>query len=264
MLTECNFAADHGVDAPMEPGYGVFKGAFGGWTAAHALLAAQGVAPSPLEPVALSIDYLGAILPGSVLASPTIVQETRSMRFIAVRTMQEAALRASSTVVMAARRDTARVDAATIPACAPAESVARFALEGGPNTWLQRFDMRCVLGKPLRPNPNMRTLTWTRLLDTSPNDHAAITAIADASIPRIFFHFDHITPIATVTLSIHYHANSAELATAMQDFVLVDSAAHAARHGFFDQQVRIWSRTGVLLATSTQMARYDVAVSRDV
>ena len=53
----------------------------------------------------------------------------------------------------------------------------------------------------------------------------------------------------------------ATLQDALADFVLVEAAGQIARHGFFDQQVRIWSGAGSLLATSTQLARYDVAPS---
>lgn len=258
MLDKLNVTANGQLQAPMEPGYAAFKGAFGGWTAAHALLAAQSQVSVELQPAALSIDFLGAVGPGQVTSTPTLGQATRSAHFVSVQTAQLATPRANTSVLLALRRPTERIDAVTMPACPPAADLPRWTIDTGPNTWVQRFEMRCAHGRLLTPNVGLRSLTWTRLDDTSPSHHATVAAMADASFPRIYFHFAQVTPIATVTMSVHFHADEAELADALSDFVLVEASGHAARHGFFDQHVRIWSGAGALLATSTQLARYDL------
>lgn len=258
MLRDFSVTANGELTAPMEPGYAAFKGAFGGWTAAHALLAARSQAPDTFAPAALSIDFLGPIEPDVVTSTPQRLRATRSAQFIIVNTAQQATLRARTSVVLALRRATERIDAVTMPRCANAAETQRTIIDAGPNTWVHRFEMRSAQGTMLQPNPGLRSLTWTRLLDTSPDHHATIAALADASFPRIFFHFDRATPIATVTMSVHFHAEPAELQDALADFVLIEAAGQIARHGFFDQQVRIWSAAGSLLATSTQLARYDV------
>jgi len=45
------------LSAPMEPGFAAFKGAFGGWTAAHALLAAKRECSVGMQPISQSIDF---------------------------------------------------------------------------------------------------------------------------------------------------------------------------------------------------------------
>jgi acyl-CoA thioesterase len=257
MLAGLRDVAPGVVEAPMEPGWAAFRGAFGGWTAAHALLAARRLAPG-LPPASLSIDYLTGIGPGMVRSSASLAHQTRSTRFVQVTTSQEDTPRALASVVLAARRPTARVEAVPPPDCAPPEALPRLQLGDSPVTWAERFDLRIAEGRLLQPNRRMRSRTWTRLEDSSPDPYATVAVLADASLPRIFFHFDRIVPIATVTMSVHFHATGDELAGALAGAVLLDASAQAAWDGFYDQQVRAWSREGALLATSTQLVRYDL------
>jgi acyl-CoA thioesterase len=41
--------------------------------------------------------------------------------------------------------------------------------------------------------------------------------------------------------------------------VLVESWCTSGRHGYYDQQTRIWGRSGTLLATSSQIVWFNVA-----
>ncbi|MCU0760813.1 MAG: thioesterase family protein [Steroidobacteraceae bacterium] len=257
MLETLRETAPGVVEAPMEPGWAAFRGAFGGWTAAHALLAARRLVPG-LPPASLSIDFLAGIGPGNVRSAARLVHETRSTRFVQVATSQDDAPRALTSVVLAARRPAARVDAVAMPDCPPPEKLARLQVPDAPVTWADRFDLRIAAGRLLQPNPAMRSLFWTHLQDPSPAPEATIAVLADANLPRIFFHFERIVPIATVTMSVHFHAVGDELAGALVEPVLLEAQAQVARDGLFDQQVRAWSRHGTLLATSTQLVRYDL------
>jgi acyl-CoA thioesterase len=258
MLNQIHIAPDGQLHAPMEPEYCAFKGAFGGWTAAHALVAAQSYAPQNLRPISLSIDFLGAIGPGAVVSAPTVVHTTRNVQFVSVQTTQQDLPKAKTSVILAQHQHTVQVDAVNMPDCVAAADLPALTFDSGPNTWVSRFEMRAAQGKMLQPNPQMRSLIWTRLKDTSPNYYASLVALADASFPRIYFHFTQVTPIATVTMSVHFHAQDTGLSDALHTFVLVEATANVAKHGFFDQHVRIWSTTGTLLATSTQLVRYNV------
>jgi acyl-CoA thioesterase len=261
MLDQLEVSSTSQLQAPMEPGYAAFKGAFGGWTAAHALLAAQTLGPQTLQPAALSTDFLSAVTNGLVTSAPEHLRRSSRAAFVRVSTSQGAELRASTAVLLAARPSTERIDASLMPGCTPPEDLPRLALPPSPNTWIQRFDMRVAQGRLLERNPDMRSLTWTRLEDTAPSGHVAMAALADASLPRIYFHLSAIAPIATATMSVHFLADASELAEALEDFVLVDAGGHVARHGCFDQHVRIWSRSGLLLATLTQLARYELGTA---
>ena len=146
-----------------------------------------------------------------------------------------------------------------MPRCAPPESLQTIAIDGGPVTWIKQYDMRPALGNLRQRSPQMRSLTWVRLSNDRNLSFVTLTALSDASFPRIFYHYDAPSPIATVTMSVHFHAAAADLAAIGGDFVLIEASNQLARDGFFDQHVRVWSRGGDLLATSTQLVWFDVS-----
>jgi acyl-CoA thioesterase len=259
MLNELNWADDGSLSAPMEPAFAAFRGAFGGWTAAHAVLAGTRQSQAGMEPISLSIDFFQGVEPGMVTSTATALHQTRSTSFMSVNTSQSDRLCAHCSVVMSKRRPTARVDGVQMPPCTAPEDTPALRIDAGPNTWVASLDMRCAQGKLLQTNPMMRSLTWTRMQAAPANPHATLAALADASIPRIFYHFSEASPIATVTMSVHFHCGAGEMAQHLEDFVLIEASGQVATEGFFDQQVRIWSRSGRLLGTSTQLVRYDIA-----
>jgi acyl-CoA thioesterase len=195
---------------------------------------------------------------GVASARPRVQSASRSTQFIQVETWHADALCAVSSVVLARRRDTDRAESVAMPEAAPPESLTALPSMQTPVTWIDRYDMRPVNGMLRKKSPAMRSLMWSRLKTGEVLDYPRLAAIADANFPRIFYHYDAPSPIATVTMSVHFHAHQEDLAAVGSDFVLLEASNQIARDGFFDQHVRIWSRAGVLLATSTQLVWFDV------
>jgi acyl-CoA thioesterase len=258
MLNELDWAVDGSLHAPMAREFAAFSGAFGGWTAAHAILAAQRQSQPGMEPLSMSMEFFQGMKEGIVTSQAATLHQTRNTNFMAVKTTQSDTLCAHSSVVLSKRRNTARAEGINIPTCSAPEATQLLEIDPGPNTWLRSFEMRCAEGRLLRVNPMMRSLTWTKLRSANPNPYATLAALADASIPRIFYHFSEVSPIATITMSVHFHGAANELQSHLQDYVLIESSGQIATDGFFDQLVRMWSRSGRLLGTSTQLARYDI------
>jgi acyl-CoA thioesterase len=258
MLKNVRHLGEGVVVAPMDPNFGVYTGAFGGWTAAHAMLAATDLAVNEMYPVTMTINYLKGIDLGDVQSMATVRGAAKSTRFIDVATSQDDGLCAVSTVVLAKRRGTEPVVVVEMPFSDSPENIEPLVMPVGPATWIRQYDMRYVVGVPLKPSIEMRSRVWTRLADRQPLSYATLTALADASVPRIFFHFTTPTPIATLAMTVQFHCDADVLAEIGDDFVLIDARGGKAMDGFFDQYVRIWSRAGVLIASSTQMSRYDV------
>jgi len=77
-----------------------------------------------------------------------------------------------------------------MPACAPPEDIEPLRIDAGANTWVNRFELRSAEGRLMSPSPGLRSLTWTRLDDGSPDAYATLAVLAHASFPRIFYHFD--------------------------------------------------------------------------
>lgn len=254
------------LTAPSDPGYFAFKGAFGGWTLAHAMTAAIGPQAKFTDdaaiPLTATIDFLRGIGEGPVISAPQVTSETKSARFFRITTSHADNVCASTSFIVSRRRPTDHVAAQAMPECALPESLPAAQFPPTPNTWLGQFEMRIAEGKPLKPNPHMRSLFWTKFRDGAPLDFFRLAALADASLPRIFFHYPELSPISTVTMTVHFHASAADLNAIASDFVLIESSSQIARSGFYDQCVRLWSRSGNLLATSTQMAWFNVSTAQ--
>jgi acyl-CoA thioesterase len=249
---ENSLLADH------DPRYGVFSGTFGGWTAAHATLTALKITPPEQTPISLTIDFLKGIGPGSVQSTPQIRAQTKSTSFIEVTTSQSDIACARTSVITNRRRVTDSIAALSAPAARAPEAFAASTYSHPIATWIEQYEMRFVEGTPLTRTPQMRSLAWMRERPRRAWTWATLAALADANLPRIFFHYDSLTPIATVTMSVHFHMDADALAALADDFVLVDASSAIAHAGLFDQTVRVWSRAGKLLLSSTQIAVFNV------
>ena len=259
MLQDFSWLNDTTLVAAMDPGIAAFSGAFGGWVAAHALLAAERVVnDAEAMPLSLNLDFLRGIREGDVVSTGELVHSTRSLRFVDVATAQIDGDCARTSVIFARRRATDDVTSIAMPVCTPPENLQPIAADAAPVSWINSFDLRFASGAVGERSPAMRSLTWTRLKNEQPLDYAALVAIADTPLPRIFMHYAELSKISTVTMSVHFHADAADLARVRTDFVLVEASNQAARNGYYDQQARIWSRAGRLLATSTQLVWFNV------
>lgn len=259
MLQNLTWLNDTTLVAAMDPAIAAFSGAFGGWVAAHAMLAAERVVDDPdALPLSVNIDFLQGITAGDVVSTGELVHSTRSLRFVHVATAQTDGDCARTTAIFARRRPTDDVTSITMPACAAPESLTSIDASIAPVTWINSFDLRFAAGPPGERSPAMRSLTWTRLKPEQPLDYAVLLAIADTPLPRIFMHYAELSKISTVTMSVHFHADRADLARIRYDYVLVEASNQAARNGYYDQLTRIWSRAGRLLATSTQLVWFNV------
>ncbi len=269
MHTQLTRTNDTTWRSPTEPGYGTFIGAFGGWTCAAGVLAAtelvQAASGDALAPLALTINFIGPVREGVLAVEPVITASTKSTTHVALMAWSETATErrapspaASMSMVFAKRRAGDCIDVVAMPEAAAAKSVQRARFSNDTVSWPDQYDQRMVLGTPFKANPGMRTLTWTRNADLGALSFARLAAMADASLPRIFFHYPAVSPISTVTMTVQFHCDATELAAVGNDFVLIEATAQAARHGHFDQHARIFAKTGQLLATSTQLVWFDV------
>jgi Thioesterase-like superfamily len=250
---------------PTEPNYGTFVGAFGGWTCASCVmvgseLLGRSLGPDAGQPLALTINFIAAVPPGFVQVQATVVAATKSTSHVAVTVCNEQANgeadpvpAATASLVFAKRRPSEAIAGVPMPAAPPAQSVARSRFANAQVSWPSQYEHHTVLGVPFQHNAQMRSLTWTRYADALPLNFARLAAMADASLPRIYFYRDAVVPISTVTMTVQFHCDELELAAVGNDFVLVEALSHSAGHGFFDQHVRIFAHGGQLLATSTQM-----------
>ena len=84
-------------------------------------------------------------------------------------------------------------------------------------------------------------------------DALQLLVYSDALAPRSFFVSPGPGPSATITLSLYIHATADELTAVGGDFVLQDATGTRIEQSTCGSQCNLWSRDGVLLATSEQL-----------
>ena len=237
--------------------YWNFVGPFGGITAATAL---NGILQRPErqgDPLSLTVNFMAPIKAGAFTVGTRLMRSNRSTQHWAVELAQEGESEPalSAIAVFAIRRETWGLREAAPPQAPPPEACKRFEprLE---ILWPAMYEMRYARGKFGAENPDSLTYCWIADSPPRPLDHVSLTAICDAFFPRIFLRRPRMAPIATVSLNVYFHVESADLASEGSAPVLCVAKAQVFNKGYYDQEGQVWGRDGVLLATTHQIAWY--------
>lgn len=242
-------------------------GPFGGTTAATAVQAIMRHRALLGDPIALTVNYACAMAEGRFAVTARPVRTNRSTQhWTVVLTQTDAAgdegVVMTATAVTAARRETWSANDTPMPALGFSDALPRFRF--ATSEWTQRYDMRAVRG----PIPEVwdgsgqggeegsLTRLWVRDDPPRPLDFPALAAMSDVFYPRVWLRRATRVPAGTVSITTYFHADSGQLAQTGAGFLLAQARAQAFRNGFFDQTAQLWSESGLLLATSTQMVYY--------
>ena len=90
-------------------------------------------------------------------------------------------------------------------------------------------------------------------------DMASLAALCDVFFPRVYIRRAKLVPIGTVSLTMYFHCDAAQLAELSKEkggFVLGQARGLNFRNGFFDQTALVWSANGHLLASTHQIVYY--------
>lgn len=260
----------HGPDAPRvfegrpHPAYANMVGPFGGVTAAQAL---AGVLQHPQrlgEPVALTVNFAAALVDAPFRVEARPVRTNRSTQHWTVTLSQTDtdgvdAVMLTASAVTALRRDTWSAVDAPMPDVAPPTEVARQPFTDRV-AWVGRYDMRPVVGAMPQhwdgSEADSLTRLWLRDDPPRPLDYLSLTALADAFYPRIWRRRARMTPIGTVSMSVYFHADAAQLAATGEGYLLGQARAQSFFNGYFDQSAELWNEAGHLLATTHQIVYY--------
>jgi acyl-CoA thioesterase len=234
-------------------------GPFGGTTAAALLHAAMLERDGSLEPASLTVNYCAPLVHGAYTIVVRTARAGRSVHHLSLELLQDGAVAATASVVLAARRDTWAHQAVPMPAVPPPEQVPTTDARG-PLPWLQRYDFRFVRGE-MRPQAqpfdtprSPHSTLWIADVPPRPLDHLSLAALCDVFFVRIFQVRGTLVPAGTVTMTVHFHASTAEIAEQGSAPLLGVADAHTFTRNFGDQIAQLWSRSGRLLATTTQLA----------
>jgi acyl-CoA thioesterase len=236
-----------------DPDHESISAMFGGWTAAVLLRAVIVTAASDAHPCAATVNFVRPVVPGSdVTISATRLGGGRSLEhWRADLHAADGELLATSLIVLSHRRESDPHVQFAMPAVPEPEGLEQIHAPGPQG---QQTEIRQVSGE--WGSGNTRGCLWARDAAGRALDHLQLAYLADQYAPRSFFWGVGMRPSATITLSVHFHATADELAAVGTDYVLNEATGTRGEQSTSGQQARLWSRDGVLLATTEQLCWY--------
>jgi hypothetical protein len=252
------------------PAWANMVGPFGGITAATVVNAVVAHAECLGAPVSLTINYVAAIADGDYVLQLRIARTNRSTQHWVFEISQTSASGTTEcvitgTVMTAQRRETWSSNDLPKPKVVPPEALAEVPAPKV-TEWFSRYDMRSVSGgipqvwdgaeSTLPLDQASLTQLWVRDRAGRALDFAALAATSDIFFPRIWARRAKWTPAGTVSMTVYFHADGAQLSEVGAGFVLAQARGQVFRNGFFDQSACLWSETGVPLATTHQLVYF--------
>jgi acyl-CoA thioesterase len=250
---------DGSFQGSTSPAYANMIGPFGGITAAQCLNAVLQHPERLGHPVALTVNFAAALSDGTFTVRARPARTNRSTQHWTVEMLQDEAVVVTATVFTAVRRETWSGQEAHMPEVARPQDTLRTPRHGV--EWLQRYDMRFLEGSiPSRWDDGERddslTRLWVRDEPARPLDFASLTALADVFFPRVWLRRARLTPIGTVSMTVYYHGDAAQLAGAGTGYLLVQARGQGFGGGYFDHAGQLWDERGNLIATTHQVVYY--------
>ena len=242
------------------PAYANMVGPYGGVTAAQALQAVLLDGRRLGDPVALTVNFAAPVADGPFTLQARPARTNRSTQHWVLEMQQQGQTVLTGTVFSALRRETWGAQEHAMPAV-PRPADVPAAKRQARVEWLNRYEMRFVEGELAGPwdgheNPHSRSRLWLRDQPARALDFVGLTALADVFSPRIWSRRASLVPVGTVSMTVYYHADAAQLAATGDGFLLGQAQAQAFRKNYLDQTAQLWNEAGELLATTHQVVYY--------
>jgi acyl-CoA thioesterase len=242
--------------ARIDPGWWILRGPNGGYVAALLLRAmSDAVGDAARRPRSLTVHFTSPPVEGETEVATCVERAGRSLSTVSARMTQEGALRALALAAFSRPRRGLELDQARMPEVPPPEEL----LPAPPLLAIhERYEIRYVEA-PSDPQPTGEAFVcgWIRPAEPRHLDEALLAAYTDALPPALFRIGggpEQVGPLPTVDLTVHFRADPERLGIGPEEFCLALFHSRLARDGFVEEGGEIWSRGGVLLAQSRQLA----------
>jgi acyl-CoA thioesterase len=252
--------ADGSFEGRTSAAYANMVGPFGGIMAAQLLNAVMQHPDRLGEPVSLTVNFAAAMADGPFSVAARPARTNRSTQHWIIELMQAGQTALTATAVTAVRRETWSLNEIHMPVVPPPAQVP-VQHRPVPLEWAKRYEMRPFTGSlPVTWDGgdagSSLSQLWLRDEQPRPLDYCSLTALADVFFPRVYVRRATRVPIGTVSMTVYFHADSAQLGRTDTGYLLGQAQAQAFRHGFFDQTAQMWNEAGELLVTSHQIVYF--------
>src|SRR3954463_12719188 len=242
--------------------YWAFVGPFGGVTAATMLRAIMEHPQRAGDPLALTVNFCAPIAQGPFDLDVRLIKANRSTQHWSVELSQGGGDVATlATAVFAVRRPSWAHQPAPFPQATPLDAARPYPTRSLGMSWVRQYDFRFVEGEPKIGTPHAApSSAFSKLWigDPPPRrvDLLSLLSMSDAFFGRIFHVRNEFVPFGTVSLTTYFHADADELAAEGIRHLLAVADASIFHKSFGDQRGELWSPSGRLLATTTQIAYF--------
>jgi acyl-CoA thioesterase len=244
-------------DARIDSGWWIVDGPNGGYVAAILLRAMElAVADPERAPRSLSIHYTARPAEGPVQIETHVERRGRSLSSVSARMTQDDRLLCLALAAFSKSREGHDFCHTPMPEVAPPDEceplLPRIEIH-------RRYEHRWAIGQQPFSGGSSRALCggWIRASEPRVADAALVTAYTDAFPPAIFSLVAEGAisgAVPTIDLTIHFRETLPLAGAAPDDFALAIFRSRQSRDGFMEEDGEIWSRDGVLLAQSRQLA----------
>lgn len=256
---------DDRFEGRTTPAYWNMVGPFGGITAATLLHAVLRHPQLLGEPRAMTINFASAVPQGVFRVTARPVRTNRSTQHWLVEQWAQEdgqdALVTTATVVTAVPRTTwSGTDMPAPEQGGPGNDVKPVIIDSF-TPWLRQYAVVPLVGSlpecwDAQVAADSLSRLWVRKARPRALDFCALAAVCDVFYPRVWLKRAMQVPAGTVTMTVYFHADSAQIAAAGDGWLLAQARGQEFRNAFADQSGQIWRADGLMLATTHQLAYY--------
>lgn len=254
--TEVARTGDGTFGAKISRRWWIARGPNGGYVAAILLRAMTHELDDPSRAArSLTVHFPAAPAEGPVVVTCEVQRRGRSVATVSARMEQDGRLVALALAAFSPAFDGPSFDETVMPEVAAPETLQPVPAASPAPPLLDNLDLRWAVGPPPFSEAD-RALTggWLRLTEPEPLDAPLLALYCDAWLPAPFTRLSGVQPAPTVELTVHFRAPLPPPGAEPDAFCLGVFSTRLAREGFFEEDGEIWSRDGVLLAQSRQLA----------
>jgi acyl-CoA thioesterase len=243
--------------ARIDRGWWIVRGPNGGYVAAILLRALRAAVADPARlPRSFTVHFTSPPTEGPAEVATALERVGRTVTTATARLEQGGKLRALALAAFGTPRTGPDFAHLVRPEVTPPERAVPLA-SSFPIPMRERFESRAVFGPPGPASPEAVSGGWIRLREEpGPVEPELVAAYTDAWPPAVFSQIaptDLASGVPTVDLTVHFRAAwPAELDPT--EFALVVFRSRLARDGFVEEDGEVWTRSGLLLAQSRQLA----------
>jgi len=243
-------------EARIDRGWWIVAGPNGGYVAGIMLRALElAVDDAERAPRSFTIHFTARPAEGAARIETQVERRGRSLTTVTARMLQGDRLLCVAVAAFSRPREAFSFCHAKMPEVAMPEDCEPLP----PRIEIHdRYDYRWAVGtQPFSAGSQAVCGGWIRTREPGIADSALVAAYTDAFPPAIF---SYVAPesvqqgVPTIDLTIHFRQRLPLAGASTEDFTLAVFRSRQADDGFMEEDGEIWSRDGVLLAQSRQLA----------